>query len=88
MDLNVVNSFMDKDRVRPAQLQSYLHVLTGKGVQARLAAVAPVNAHGQAGGVPAPVAAQLTSAMRAAGLPKSHVWVKGLVAVYCATQAS
>lgn len=83
------NTYMDKDAVRPAQAASY---------KALMLQVHPIllaqhqqgmsNAHGVAASLPPAVRARLTEIMREAGLPKSHVWVKGLVATWMAVYGS
>lgn len=70
---------MDRDHVRPAQLKSYLPLM---GRVAKILPEVPANAHGVRAGVTPEVSKALGALM--VGLPKSHRWVKGLIAVYVA----
>lgn len=76
-------SIMDKDFVRPAQATSYLALVPKV---AEILPEVPVNAHGPAGGVTPTQSKALNELLTGTdpALPKSHIWVKGLVAVYIA----
>lgn len=79
------NAYMDKDAVRPAQALSYEPLLDQ--VAAILPEV-PESAHGSAAGLTPELRNELREVMVKAELPKSHIWVKGLVATYIAHEVS
>lgn len=79
LDSATSTEIMDKDRVRIAQVKSYLPLLPKV---AKILPEVPGNAHGTRAGVTQENSVKLNALM--AGLPKSHRWVKGLVAVYIA----
>lgn len=83
LDSGTSKAIMDRDRVRPAQVKSYLPLM---GKVAKVLPEVPENAHGVRAGVTPEVSKSLGELM--VGLPKSHRWVKGLVAVYIATRQS
>lgn len=79
LDSSTDTTIMDKDRVRVAQARSYLPLM---GKVAKVLPEVPKNAHGVRAGVTPEQSKALGALM--SGLPKSHRWVKGLVAVYIA----
>jgi len=79
LDSSKDTTIMDKDRVRVAQVKSYLELLPQV---AEILPEVPPNAHGTRAGVSQENSVKLNALM--AELPKSHRWVKGLVAVYIA----
>ena len=82
LDSRTDKAIMDADRVRPAQVGSYLPLLPQ--VATILGDREVTNAHGVGAGLPPEVRKQLMDLM--GHLPTSHRWVKGLIGVYVQQQ--